>query len=83
MLWVFGEGGWSRLCVLVEAVTVDELTDHDWDRVTEARSLFPEAKVITVHVWDTPPLTDTHHAFGSSGVKGAIPPDVRPVAKHR
>ncbi len=64
------------MCVLAEAVTVDELTDHDWDRVGEARSLFPEAKVITVHVWDTPE---------NSGVKGEIPPDVRPVAsnKHR
>ena len=77
MLWVFGEGGWSRLCVLVEAVTVDELTDHDWDRVMEARSLFPEAKVITVHVWDTP----QSGLQGYSGVKGAIPPDVQPPGR--
>ena len=74
MLWIFGEDGWSSLEVLAEAVTVDELTDHDWDRIMEARSLFPEAKIGTVHVWDTPE---------ESGVAGATPPDVRPVANNR
>jgi hypothetical protein len=28
MLWVLGEGGWSSLCVLAEAITVNELTDQ-------------------------------------------------------
>ena len=32
-LWVFGEEGFSSVCVLVEAQNVKALTDHDWDRV--------------------------------------------------
>ena len=51
------------LCLLAEAVTVDDLTDHDWDRIKEARSLFPEATIYTVHVWDI---------HGEIGVKGEV-----------
>ena len=73
MLWAFGEDGFSSLCVLAEAVTVEDLTDHDWDRVREARSLFPEAKVTTVHVWDFPE---------ESGVEGSTPPDFQPPGRN-
>lgn len=74
MLWIFGEGGWTSFGVLVQSRSVDDLTDHDWDRISDARSLFPESEVIAVHVWDT-----SHAGIVSSRVKGSIPPKVRPA----
>ena len=69
-LWVFGEEGFSSVCVLVEAQNVKALTDHDWDRVQEARRLFPEASVFTVHVWENP----LEH-----GVASDVPPNQPPA----
>ena len=66
MLWAFGEGGLTTVCVLAEGIDEQQLTDRDWQRVRQARRLFPEATVHTVHVWDTPE---------ESGVSSGIPPD--------
>jgi hypothetical protein len=52
LLWLFGERGYTSVCVLSE-VTDDTtgLTDADWIRIREARQLFPEAAIGSVHRW--------------------------------
>ncbi len=54
LLWAFGEDGFSEICVLVEASASEGLTEGDVARVREARELFPEAMIGTVHVTETP-----------------------------
>jgi hypothetical protein len=65
-LWAFGEAGHPNICVLIEAESVEHLTNRDQDRVQKARKLFPEASISMVHVWDRP---------GRHGVMTAAPPN--------
>ena len=65
MLWAFGEGGYATVFVLADAANVEQLTLGDWDRVRQARRLFSEATIKTVHVRST--------SKGSSA-ESAVPP---------
>jgi hypothetical protein len=49
MLWAFGEGGFSDMCVLADEVDTQRLTENDMNRVRQARRLFPEAEVMVAH----------------------------------
>lgn len=62
MLWLFGEDGFTHIFILADAMTVQELTDYDRDRVQQARRLFPEATVKTVHVRSTPTSSSAESA---------------------
>jgi hypothetical protein len=66
MLWAFGENGFATVFVLADADTVQELTDNDRDRVRQARRLFSEATIKTVHVRLTPT---------EASAESAIPPE--------
>jgi len=45
VLWLFGEKGRESLSILVDAASWESLNDDDRNRASEARRLFPEARV--------------------------------------
>jgi hypothetical protein len=53
LLALFGEEGFSALSVLAESQSVELLTANDRQRLQEARHLFPEATIQTVHLSET------------------------------
>lgn len=49
-LWIFGERGRDYVTVLVESESSGTLTANDKGRIQEAKGLFPEAVVATIHI---------------------------------
>ena len=52
-LWAFGESGAMGVFIVAKSPSVDALTKYDQDRISEARRLFPEASIFTMHVETT------------------------------
>ena len=65
-IWAFGEDGVSDVCVLADEIDTQQVTDHDRNRLRQARRLFPEAEVMLAHEY--------RRASGSV-FQGSFPPD--------
>jgi hypothetical protein len=49
LLWFFGETGYWVVNLLLDGPTKDNLTETDYQKINEAKRLFPESGIIGMH----------------------------------
>lgn len=56
LLWFFGEQGYENVSILTQVAIPKQITSKERQRLAQARSLFPEAKIQTIHVFNLAPF---------------------------